>query len=70
MARSRQSRAILILILLVAVLLRVAVALYLGNTVDAPPLLTDQRSYHALGARLIAGYGFSFDIGWYPFTPA
>ncbi len=35
---------------------------------DAPPLLTDQRSYHALGARLIAGHGYSFDIGWYPFT--
>ena len=33
-------------------------------------LLTDQRSYHALGARLVAGHGFSFADNWYPFTPA
>jgi hypothetical protein len=44
------------------------VALYLGDIVDNPPLLTDQRSYDALGARLITGHGFSFDRGWYPFT--
>ena len=56
-------------IILLSVLLRIAVAFYLGDVVDAPPLLTDQRSYHALGARLIAGHGFSFDRGWYPFTP-
>jgi hypothetical protein len=53
-----------------AVLLRVGIAFYLGNVVDAPPLLTDQRSYHALGARLVAGYGFSFERQWYPFTLA
>jgi hypothetical protein len=51
-----------------SIILRVAVALYLGDIVDAPPLLTDQRSYDALGARLISGHGFSFDRGWYPFT--
>ncbi len=55
-------------ILLLSVVLRVGVALYLGDIVDAPPLLTDQRSYDALGARLISGHGFSFDRGWYPFT--
>ena len=64
----RQTSKILLAILLFSVILRIAVALYLGNIVDAPPLLTDQRSYHALGARLIAGHGYSFDIGWYPFT--
>ncbi len=57
-------------ILILAVVLRVGVAVYLGDVVDAPPLLTDQRSYHALGARLAAGHGFSFETGWYPFTPA
>jgi hypothetical protein len=57
-------------ILAVSVLLRVAVAFYLGDVVDAPPLLTDQRSYDALGVRLVTGHGFSFDRGWYPFTPA
>jgi hypothetical protein len=46
------------------------VAFYLGDIVDAPPLLTDQRSYAALGERLITGHGFSFDRGWYPFTDA
>lgn len=60
----------LIIILALSVLLRVGVVFYLGDVVDAPSLLTDQRSYHALGARLIAGHGFSFDRGWYPFTPA
>jgi hypothetical protein len=55
-------------ILLLAVLLRLAVAVFLGDIVDAPPLLQDQRSYDALGARLITGHGFSFDRGWYPFT--
>jgi hypothetical protein len=64
----RRTPRILLPILLLSVVLRIAVALYLGNVVDAPPLLTDQRSYHALGARLVAGRGFSFDIGWYPFT--
>ena len=61
--------ALLLTILTLSVAARVAVAFYLGNVVDAPPLLMDQRSYHTLGARLIAGHGFSFDIGWYPFTP-
>ena len=49
--------------------LRIGVAFYLGDIVDAPVNLTDQRSYDALGARLIQGHGFSFDRGWYPFTP-
>jgi 4-amino-4-deoxy-L-arabinose transferase-like glycosyltransferase len=57
-------------ILALAVLLRLGVALYLGDEVDAPELLTDQRSYHALGARLVSGHGFSFAKNWYPFTQA
>jgi hypothetical protein len=67
---SRREKMILYGILIISVLLRLGVALYLGNVVDAPPLMTDQRSYHALGARLLEGHGFSFDRGWYPFTPA
>ena len=66
----KKTSAILIVILLISVALRVLVALYLGDVVDAPSLLTDQRSYHALGERLISGDGFSFDRGWYPFTEA
>jgi hypothetical protein len=65
---TRQTLKLLIAICTVSVVLRVGTALYLGDIVDAPPLLTDQRSYDALGARLITGHGFSFDRGWYPFT--
>lgn len=57
-------------ILALSVLLRVAVAVYFGDVVDAPELLTDQRSYHWLGVGLLAGDGFSFDRDWYPFTQA
>lgn len=66
----RNTVGVLFAILGVSVVLRVAVAFYLGNEIDAPPLLTDQRSYHALGERLITGHGFSFDRMWYPFTQA
>ncbi|HTP11543.1 MAG TPA: hypothetical protein VMP08_24990, partial [Anaerolineae bacterium] len=65
---TRKSLGILLVIFVVSVTLRVGTALFLGDIVDAPPLLTDQRSYDALGARLITGHGFSFDRGWYPFT--
>lgn len=64
------NRLLFLAILALSVALRIGVAFYLGDIVDAPPNLTDQRSYHALGARLIEGHGFSFDRGWYPFTPA
>lgn len=60
----------LVVVLILSILLRVAVALYLGDEVDAPPLLTDRRSYRSLGARLVAGHGFSFEPNWYPFTLA
>jgi hypothetical protein len=33
-------------------------------------MMADQRSYHTLGVRLLAGQGYSFDQPWYPFTPA
>jgi hypothetical protein len=68
--RVPRPRLVLALIIALAVVLRVAVALYLGNTVDAPSALTDQLSYHTLGVRLIEGHGFSFAEGWYPFTNA
>jgi hypothetical protein len=57
------------LILAASVLVRVGVAFYLGDVVDAPPLLTDQRSYHFLAVRLLGGHGHSFGRAWYPFTP-
>lgn len=57
------------IMLVFSVAVRVGIALYLGDVVDAPPLLTDQRSYHSLAVRLAEGHGFSFATGWYPFTP-
>ncbi len=53
------------LIILLAILLRLGIGLYLGDTV---PDNTDETSYSALGARLATGHGYSFDRGWYPFT--
>lgn len=57
---------ILLLILAVSVILRVGVALYLG---DSTPPAKDETSYSMLAARLADGYGYSFDRAWYPFTP-
>lgn len=60
----------LIAILLLSVLLRVGVALLMGDQVVELPGIQDQISYHALALRLLSGHGYSFDAGWYPFTPA
>ena len=64
---SRNNRLILIAILALSVLLRVGVALYLG---DSTPPGKDETSYSELAARLANGYGYSFDRPWYPFAPA
>jgi len=56
-----------------AVALRVATAIYLGDTVEGAQQLRafDQHSYNALAQSLLAGRGFSFPTDWYPgFTPA
>ncbi len=57
-------------IILLGVSLRVASALYQGNTVAAMPGVFDQISYHKLALRVLGGNGFSFDTGWWPATPA
>ncbi|HAJ34906.1 MAG TPA: hypothetical protein DCL15_04325 [Chloroflexi bacterium] len=56
----------LIIILLLSVLLRVGVALYLGDSVPAGK---DEQSYSELAWRVTTGHGYSFDRSWYPFTP-
>lgn len=58
------------LILLISVVLRVAAALYLGNTVVALPGTADQVSYHTLALRVLEGHGFSFGEAWWPVTAA
>lgn len=58
------------LILAVSVLLRVAAAFVMGNTVVELPGIFDQISYHKLALRVLGGHGFSFGELWWPITPA
>jgi hypothetical protein len=58
---------LLIAILIVAVVLRILVAIYLG---DSTPPAKDETSYSLLAGRLAGGYGYSFSEAWYPFAPA
>jgi hypothetical protein len=60
----------LIAIIVISVLLRIAAAIYLGNTVTDMPGTFDQISYHALAQRVITGHGFSFGQPWWPATAA
>jgi len=66
-ARNKQ---ILTLILVVAVLIRIVVALYMGDKIAVLPGIQDQVSYDALARSLLDGRGYSFTKNWYPFTPA
>jgi 4-amino-4-deoxy-L-arabinose transferase-like glycosyltransferase len=59
----------LVLILLVAILVRLPIAFYLGDQVTVLPGIHDQLSYDALARSLLAGQGYSFTKNWYPFTP-
>ena len=59
---------LLVGIIVAAVLLRVAVALMLGDTVAPISGAADQVSYDALARRVVAGHGFSFPTAWYPFA--
>jgi 4-amino-4-deoxy-L-arabinose transferase-like glycosyltransferase len=65
-----KSKSPLLTILLLSVLLRLGVAIYLGNEPANPPLLVDQVSYHELALRVLDGHGFSFERAWYPFAAA
>ena len=67
---SKHQRLILLAILALAVLLRLGVALYLGDRVEVLPGIHDQLSYDHLAQQILAGKGYQFDTNWYPFTPA
>ncbi|HSM56421.1 MAG TPA: hypothetical protein VK879_09735 [Candidatus Sulfomarinibacteraceae bacterium] len=60
----------LIAILIVSVLLRIAAAFYMGNTVVPLPGAFDQVSYHTLALRVLDGHGFTFGQTWWPATAA
>jgi len=60
----------LITIILVAVLLRVAAAFYLGDQVVNLPGTQDQVSYDMLAQRVLNGHGFTVAQAWWPATKA
>jgi 4-amino-4-deoxy-L-arabinose transferase-like glycosyltransferase len=64
------TRRVLIGITGVAVLLRLAVAIALGDTANEVSGAADQFSYDVLAQRVLQGYGFSFPTAWYPFALA
>lgn len=70
MLDSAKARQLLTVILAAAVLIRIPVALYLGNQVTVLPGIHDQLSYDALARSLLDGLGYRFPENWYPFTPA
>lgn len=65
-----KTRTLLIIVIFLSVLLRLAVAFWLGDRVEPISGAYDQVSYDALAQGLLAGKGFSFPTGWYPFTAA
>ena len=63
-------RSILLIIIALAVLLRLASAIYQGNNVTDLPGVYDQISYDGLARRVVDGFGFSFAEGHWPATRA
>jgi 4-amino-4-deoxy-L-arabinose transferase-like glycosyltransferase len=64
------SQAVLPAVLLLSVGLRIASAIYMGNSVTELPGTFDQISYHNLAVRILDGHGFSFAQNWWPATMA
>jgi 4-amino-4-deoxy-L-arabinose transferase-like glycosyltransferase len=60
------------MIMAVAVILRLGVALYLGNDLGDPQQerVFDQISYDGLARRVLEGHGFSMGVDWWPLTQA
>jgi 4-amino-4-deoxy-L-arabinose transferase-like glycosyltransferase len=63
-------KQLLTLIVVAAVLIRIVIALFMGDQVTVLPGIHDQVSYDALADSLLDGRGYSFTRNWYPFTPA
>ncbi len=61
------TRMMLFVILMVSILIRIIVAIYLG---DSTPPGKDETSYSLLAGRLADGFGYSFAQPWYPFAQA
>ncbi len=71
MTLSKQRIPILLLIIVLAIVLRVGLAFYLGDTIEEVRGGTyDQISYDALAQRVANGYGFSFAVNSWPYAQA
>ena len=69
MSKSKiNEKRILIIIITVSVFLRVLASIYLGNQVKLMPGIADQITYHTLSQRVLNGFGFTFDVPWWPAT--
>ena len=69
-AVSARNKQLLAWILILAVLIRIPVAVLMGDQITVLPGIQDQVSYDALARSLLDGRGYSFTENWYPFTPA
>ena len=69
-AVSPRNKQLLSWILVLAVLVRIPVAVLMGDQITVLPGIQDQVSYDALAHSLLDGRGYSFTENWYPFTPA
>jgi len=65
-----KARCLLAVVLVLAVVLRLGVAVFLGDVAAPVSGAFDQVSYDTLAQRVLTGHGFSFPENWYPFTPA
>jgi len=63
-------RRVLLGIVVLALAIRVLLALVLGDEIREVSGTYDQFAYDRLAQRVLAGYGFSFDTDWYPFAHA
>ncbi len=66
-SKIQNPKFLLFAILAIGTLLRVAMALFLGNYVEPTPAAYDQVFYHDLALNLLAGKGFVFTVPPWPF---
>lgn len=60
----------LTILIIASILIRVAMAFWLGDRAEPLSGAYDQISYDTLAQSILAGKGFSFPTNWYPFTLA
>jgi 4-amino-4-deoxy-L-arabinose transferase-like glycosyltransferase len=57
-------------IMIFSIIVRLAVAIYMGDHIAVLPGIYDQISYDILAQSILDGKGYQFTENWYPFTPA